>query len=216
MQFRFLFLVFLLSTIFVSARFNKNGDFQIWETHTLEKTITDSFGIRIDNELRIGDDISRVFYLYVQGFLVYRPYNWLILSPGYRQEWLRKDGALKPQYVPQFDTYFIYVSDKIVITNRNRLGYLFRYKEFNSIFYRGRLRFSFPLRKESLFMQPYIDNEIFIIQGRGFNQNRSSIGVLFKVTDHFDPRFYYMVRLDKENGSWKQINIIGLHLYFTY
>ncbi len=207
----------MLSINFVNARFNKNGDFQVWEIQTLEKTITDNFGIRIDNELRIGDDVSRVFYLYVQGFLVYRPYDWLILSPGYRQEWLRKDGALKPQYAPQFDTYFIYIGDKVVFTNRNRFGYLFRYKEFNSVFYRSRVRLSFPLEKKSLFMQPYVDNEIFIVQGRGFNQNRSSIGVLFRVTDQFDPRLFYMVRLDKkEDGSWKHINIVGLHLYFTY
>jgi len=209
--------VLLLSINIAYARFNKDGDFQVWEIQTLERVIGDKFGVRIDNELRIGDDVSTVFYLYVQGFLDYKPFNWLMLAPGYRQEWVRIDGTLKPQYVPQFDTFFIYVRDKIVISNRNRVGYLIRYKESNSAFYRGRLRFSFPLRKESLFIQPYVDNEIFIVQGRGFNQNRSSIGVLFKVTDHFDPRLFYLLRLDKkEDGSWKHINVLGVHLYFTY
>lgn len=110
------------------------------------------------------------------------------------------------------------------VRNRLRIDYRDRDGKSNKWRFRNKLTlnggFEDPekqdmrLLKKGLF-KPYVADEIFInLDGTGFSQNRVSIGAVTKLNEKTSMNFYYALQTIKNNGGWKNNNLIGIN--FTY
>lgn len=219
MQSRFFFLLILTLSFLVKGwgQINKNNDWQIWALGSVGKGFNNNMAVRIDTEYRFGDDASKLYFAYIQGFIEYEPSSFCLVAPGYRQEWIRSSThSWRKTYNPLVDTTFIFRRSYFFITDRNRVQYQFLKEETNRWIYRNRFRITFTTEVKGIGIDPFIDNEIFFVEKRGINQNRASIGCLFIFNELFQSRIFYLLRHLKREGHWTHQNVMNLHLYFAF
>ncbi len=212
----------ILFFLFVSHAFcsvNQNNDVQFWPTVSLEKKCSEEISIRSNFEVRIGNDISKAFFVYAEAFLVYRPFQWLYIAPGYRQIFnnqMTPSGKWRPVYSPLADIKFIGIFQGFGVINRNRVHYLLFEHQSSKWLYRNRLRFTYQFERNTWKYQPFIDEEVFFIERRGFFQNKASIGVVTFPIQEVSIRTYYLLRHIKVEDHFRHQNILGLQFCFLF
>lgn len=210
LTYKLIFFLFFCFTI--SAQVNQNNDVQFWSYNSFKRKLKHNCSLRFDNEFRLGNDLSEVYYTYVQLFFEYRPSKFWKIAPGYRQEWIRSStNPWQSRYIPTLDMFFMVPTDRVIISDRNRVQYQVR-KEPNQWVYRNKLKFSFPIQTNPLEVRLFFDNEIFIRQRHGFDQNRTAVGVSFLITDSFHLAPYYLLRFLKRNNRWNHQHVIGFRM----
>jgi hypothetical protein len=102
---------------------------------------------------------------------------------------------------------------KFSLDDRNLVEYRFRNNSADSVRYRNRLRFFYPIKKDKkkLFV-PFVANEVFYdFQAKTFSRNELSFGISRTLNSNLSADFFYLLQKNK-SGSPKQLNVFGVNL----
>lgn len=217
MRYTLIFFLLLFSPLI--ALVDQDGDTQLWLTINTQQKINDKLKTGLVSEVRIGDDISKPFFVFTQPQLFIRAHKWVEIAPGYRQvfsRFRRGKSSWHPTYSPLFDLSFLFPVKSGELSQRNRVQYLITPLNSNKLLYRNRVRFIFPIEITLLQIKPYIDDELFYLEGLGISQNRFTAGILPRFTKNLSARLYYMLRLLRINREWRSQNILGIEYYIIF
>ncbi len=195
---------------------NQNNDVQLWVTEALHKKINPTCTFHLYNEWRFGDDISKLYFFYLQGIFSVKVNDWLHAGPGYRQIWNLRGDQWRLAYEPFGEVLIKKQKGSFEFQFRNRVSYIVREKDTNFWLYRGRLRWVTAWKVNERIYQPYLSNEIFLHSQDGFSQDRIVAGVLVPLIGSILGDFYYMLRFQVGNDHWTHQHIFGtwFNLYF--
>lgn len=192
---------------------NQNNDVQLWIAESVNKSVSPKCTLYLSNEWRIGDDVSKLYFFYLQGAVEFKPYSFFYLVPGYRQIWDLRLDIWRLSFEPFLDVIF---QKNEFFQFRNRISYIVREAIFNVWQYRARFRFRGNWEVGNKIYYPYISNEIFIRSRSGFDQNRLLAGLLVPLFGRLDGDFYYMIRFLKSNFHWTHQHIFGTSLNMKF
>ncbi len=201
------------------AKVNQNGDFQIWASESNRIPFTSVSDLKGVAEFRFGDDASSLFFKYYQLQLIYKRIVWMHIAPGYRQVFTRmtkKSSKWESMYVPLVDLSLHGCLGGWKISNRTRLLYSIGDTVPDFLVYRNRLRLVTPWRLTRFCFTPYIDDEVFFIEDKSFNQNRFTMGFILPLGGNLSGKLFYRLRHLKLGSDWSHQNILGIGLDFTF
>lgn len=213
-------LFFCFNACHCEAKLNGNGDLQLWNYNRFYNSFNDKLGIMIEEEFRVGNNISTFYYQHTFVGLYYKICDWLQIMPTYEQIFRKTsvDGNWFPVYVPFFEVLFTLRRETWALSNRTRFEYEMpdTKKENNFFTFRNQTTYTLPIQWTRLKIQPYLSDEFFITSQNGFNQNRVSAGFLIPFVRQFSTDLYYRFRSIKPNKKWLHQNILGVNLIFNF
>ena len=214
------FFPLLLFPLALWSQIDRSGDFQIWSWNFVSYQINPEWMLLSMVEFRAGDDASKIYRTSLSVEPVYTPVQWIGLAPGYRQSWSRvpvNSKHWKPEYTPFGDLFFFLFPGKWELVNRNRIEYRIRKNDPIHWVYRNRLRIILPWAFTSLQINPFIENEIFIRQRRGLNEDRLTAGLLSNIYKNLSGEISYMARFQKQlSGTWIHQNVLNIVLFLAF
>ncbi len=216
--FRYILVLFPLA---LSAQINRNGDFQIWCWNFAAKQFSPEWMLLSLFEFRVGDEASKFYRASFSIEPIYTPVKWLGLAPGYRQVGLRfpiNSNHWKPEYTPFADVFFFLFPSKWQLIDRNRVEYRILDSDPVHWVYRNRIRIVPPRTFTSFQINPYLENEIFIRQRRGLNEDRLTVGLMSHIYKNLSGELSYMARFQKQHLSrdWIHQNILNIVFFLAF
>lgn len=217
--------VFLRSVSAFSQTVPINSDIQIWnDTSVLFPLIQskdkkgrkfERLSFSINGLLRFGRNVSRPVDERLGVGFNYRINKYVSLVPDivYR-------GAQPFKGRRDYETRFrfaVVLENKwknFSIADRNQIEYRLRNSRQDSIRYRNRLRFNYPLIKaKKEFFSPFVSDEPFYdFQAKAWTRNEFFVGIGKKFTNNFAADIYYL--FVKDRNFPKTTNGIGISLKF--
>lgn len=217
-KFSFLLLIFLFTrTPFLQANIDTNGDWQFWNYDRYYAYFNKDAGVFIEQEYRVGDQISTLYYVHTLVGFFYDVFSWFRVMPAFRQTFHRGGEHLPwhTDYTPFFETLFTIPLGKSTFMNRTRFEYIIG-SNIKTFLLRNQFFLTLPVTFTSLKIQPYLSDEIFITSYNGFNQNRFNAGFIFPFFPQFRTQVYYMLRNIKPEHTWHYNNAVGMNLIFDF
>lgn len=222
---RFFYFCFLfVSPIY--GKISQNQDFQLWLFNSWKWKVGKGTSFILDTELRYGDNASQAYYSYLQSQLEFTLCPEVIITPGYRQDYLLRFNKKKWEfiYAPFFEITLIKKRNEWDIKNRGRLFYFLSEIGKPQWQYRHRLHITSPWKWGTLKFTPWIYDEVFFTERIGLSQNRFSVGGYFFLNKNknikFDPEFMlrYLLMDEEELRStrWRVHYVYRLALRFLF
>lgn len=192
---------------------HKDEDWQLWDTSIIEKKIDDTFKVKAEEELRFGNDITRLYYHHTDIGLNARITQWFDIGVNYRQVYEKKEHKWKEENRPHISGTFNFDLYDFKLKDRNRLEYRIRKYANGTLRYRNKLTMIFPVEWTSFEVQPYIADEIFVdSEAARVNRNRLYGGVKLKLLEHLNGELFYMRQSADKSGKWIDSNVVGIKL----
>jgi hypothetical protein len=223
--FLLLFIVyFCFSPGFAQISETDSVDNQLWHetqlTFPLIKTeddsgkTTDKLSFFFNGNLRIGRNIRHLTDERIGFGFDYKYNKYVSFTPNYLYIAQQPAAGVK-QYESRIRLAVNLEKDwkKYSLGDRNLVEYRFRNNRSDSVRYRNRLRFLYPIKKnkKELFA-PFAANEIFYdFQAKAFSRNEFSVGLRRKLSPNATTDFFYLLQINK-SGSPKQLNVFGVNL----
>lgn len=199
-------------------------DFQIWHETTLSFPVlkeTDSAGKESDKlsvlllgTLRLGQNrLFPVDFRAGAGFDLKLNKYWSF-SPTYlyrKGEPVR--NAREYEHRLRFDLSVGNKWKTFSVKDRSRVEYRIRHNRSDSVRYRNKFTFAFPVtsNKKEIF-SPFVSEEVYYdITARDFSSNEIQAGITRKLSKNVSADLFY-VRRDNNSGSIRHINGIGTNL----
>lgn len=195
------------------AAVNSDGDYQFWQRNNFQYRFAKQWACLVSTEARIGDNVSKPYYCYVQPQLSYAPADWIVIAPGYRQVVKRyPSNSIHwiPEYIPMLDLTLKGDAKGWKIEDRNRLEYIITESSSYPWLYRNRLRVYLPLHWTRLDITPFVDNEIFLRQAEGLHEDRLEVGLRETYASGIFTETSYMARFQKGARGWIYQNVFVL------
>jgi len=190
------------------------GDFQVWTELKYSHTFKPShFTLRWASENRFRDTATEHFTFNTTLGFDYAFLNWFSLGPYYRYEKKRGNpGENRPFVEVVFKTPW----KALRIQDRQR--YEIRIFPDDTRFrFRNRIKLSHYFGERPVSYTPFVQDEIFVEQGHGFNENRLDVGNSFGVwQDRLSFTLYYRWQRKESGGSWENNHILGTALGVHY
>ena len=195
---------------------NENGDFQVWNTDTINLQMGKKTFLKGETEFRYGRDGSKLYYKHYQGGIVFIRSSHTIIETSYRHIFLRVDHHWRKIYSPFLDLTFQAQSKRgWYIGNRNRIQYLIHDKHLGSKrrwLYRNRFEIILPHRVTRRKIAPYVANEFFWHEARGISENRLEAGLKIPYHQRTQLNLAYMSRnLKNHKKNWIHQNVTWIH-----
>ncbi len=207
----FRILLFFLP-IFATASLNQKGDLQFWVQQKQKVSISESSFLFFDVEARWGDDVSYLYYIHAEAMLVHKMSPLFSFAWGYRQVFSRSSASFKPTYEPLADVLFKKEGNLLVFSHRSRFSYLVRQDNPDAFQYRSLFSLLFKAR-----ISPYVSEEAFFRDKRGFVQNRISLGLNTDLASFFNMKVFYTFRqLKSSKDVWRYQNVIGAYATLSF
>jgi hypothetical protein len=191
------------------GKLNQNNDVQVWVTESVHKKFSPALLFELTNEWRVGDNVSKLYFFYLEGMLQIKAARWLDVGPGYRQIWNIAGNQWKLTYFPYWEFDFHKTNGRAGFYNRNRFVYVMPEGGQNYWEYRGRIRWMTTYEIKHRLCRPYISNEVFVNTSASFSQDRLMAGLIVPLTHSLNGDFYFMVRFLKSNHHWTHQNVFG-------
>lgn len=192
---------------------NKNNDVQLWIGEELTKKASSYCNAIFTNEWRIGNDITQLYHVYLQGLLDFKLHECFSMGPAYRQNWIRFDSKWREVYEPFFETFF---SKGRFFQFRNRISYLMIESAPNFWQYRTRIQFMGTWKFRSKALYPYVSGEFFVRSQMGLSQMRFTAGMSIPFMENFRGSFYYLLRYLNSDPHWTHQHILGTWLRLNF
>ncbi len=184
----------------VSFSFKLNNDWKM--------KITNEFHFRNGEHFEQENDVLFTY----KGFA-----DWLDVGLGFRQvqqknsshDWLRENRPYVEATVKK-KMFGLKWSD------RNRLEFR-DFENSKDLFrYRNRLKVDIPVNLFDLPLQPYVADEINIMEEFGYYRNRIYAGLVWDVNETLDVDFFFFHQKDKKSTGWDDRFMTGFELKFSF
>lgn len=206
----------LLSLIYVSCAFAfESGDWQLWNTESVEAKLSKRWKVKVEEELRFGDNLSEIYYMHTDGGLTLKVTDGLDLGINYRQIYEKKESSKwEDENRPHANAIFSWLWKNFKFTDGNRLEYRIRDGKSDAWRYRNKLTVKAPWKWTSLEAQPYLADEIFVdFYGEKLNRNRLYAGIESKLFEHLKADIFYLWQTSKKKpDKWTDYNILGIKI----
>ena len=208
-----LFLLQLTGDIFAYD----DGDWQYWNTESIEGNISDRWKIKLEEEFRFGDSAGEFYYQHSDLGLNYKYSKWFKLGLNYRQIYGKKKGDWEEENRPHINGTVEWTWADFTFTDNNRLEYRVREDKDDYLRYRNKLTVKIPFKWTKFDIQPYVADEVFMDFDEGrFNRNRLYIGAGGKLTKHLKADVFYLWQSSKSGNRWVDYNVIGTKLKIVF
>jgi hypothetical protein len=195
----------------------ENGDFQLWNTESVEGKLDDRLKVKVEQELRFGDNISELYYTHTDGGFTYNVTEGLDLGLNYRQVFEKKNGEWKEEARPHANATVKWSWQDLKFSNRGRLELRCPEDKSDVWRYRNKLTVSFPWKWTDYDIQPYVADEIFVdFHGDKLNRNRLYVGVKMKLIEHLKADLFYLWQASESSNKWTHYNVIGVKLGLVF
>ena len=222
--FLFLFTIFTcISTALSQTSETDDLDKQFWnETELVFPLVKkegesgetiDKLSLLVNGNLRFGRNISRLTDKRIGFGFDYRLNKYVSFTPSYIYIAQQSAGVNEYESRLRFAVNLENSWKKFSVDDRNLIEHRFRNSRSDSVRYRNRLRFRFPIKKDDkeLFV-PFAANEIYYdFQEKTFSRNEFSVGASRKLSPNVTADFFYLLQTNK-SGSPKQLNVFGINL----
>jgi Protein of unknown function (DUF2490) len=214
------FFLFLLCPLSAFATLNGNNDFQIWNKDTLELRLMEQGDFYGEFDCRFGDDASKLYYKHVHLQFLYRYNSFFTIGPGYRWIYTLTNGKFALTTSPLLDLIFSLSRNGWRLDARNRLQLLDPSKHAEGDrrwLFREKLYFFTPWKWTSWHLNPYVTEELFFEQTKGFSQNRFYVGLALRPHRMVGGALFVMLRnLKNASHHWTHQYVLGMNfsLYF--
>lgn len=212
-----------LSPVFSQSEID-NLDYQLWHETQLNFPLvkrtddsgetTDKLSLFFNGTFRAGNNIRHLVDERIGFGFDYKYNKYVSFTPTYLYI-AQKSASGRKQYESRlrFAVNLEKSWKKFSINDRNLVEYRFRNNSTDSVRYRNRFRFLYPIKKDKkeLFI-PFAANEVFYdFQTETFSRNEFSIGLSRKISPNVTSEFFYLLQTNK-SGSPKQVNVFGINL----
>ena len=175
---------------------------------------TDKLSFFINGNLRAGRNVSRLTEERIGFGFDYRHNKYVSFTPSYiyiasQPETSSKQYESRLRFAVNLEKSW----KRFSIDDRNLVEYRLRNSSSDSVRYRNRLRFTYPVKKDKkeLFV-PFAANEIYYdFQEKAFSRNEFSLGLSRKLSSNVTTDFFYLLRTNN-SGSPKRLNVFGINL----
>lgn len=197
-----------------------DGDFQVWNTNAEELQLKKDLKLTFEQEFRWGNNSSEFFYQHYDAGLTYALNQSWSLGGGYRQIYTRS-GRSQP-WKTESDPYLFFTFfgelAGFKFDDRSRFEYQYYSFQADTGRYRNKLTVKAPWKFTKLEIQPFVSEELFLMIGgdSGFNQNRLSGGLACSLLKNLKAELYYMLLSSKSAGAWKDSNVLGTKVKFSF
>jgi hypothetical protein len=191
----------------------EDGDWQCWNTESIEGNLTENWKIKLEEEFRFGDKMGQLYYHHTDCGLTSRLTDWFYLGLNYRQIYEKKKGKWKEENRPHANGIFKRKWQEFKVKNRSRFEYRIRQGKEAVWRYRNKLTVAFPVKYTRLDIKPYLADEIFVDFDKGkLNRNRLYVGFKAKLVKRLKTDIFYLWQRSKKGGAWIDYNVIGAKL----
>ncbi len=204
---------FFLIPCALFAKLDRDGDFQVWNTDSMDIHLSRKVRLTSLAEFRYGDNRRKLYHKHYQGgFLFIRSFHTLF-HIAYRHVYTRMKKKWITEYNPLFDlTFQVATRRGLVLSNRNRIQYRIIPGNHNLWLYRHRIEFIPPYRISKRQTAPFISNEFFWQERWGISQNRLAIGLKIPYHQRTELSLSYMLRSLKDlEKKWIHQNVVHAH-----
>ena len=203
--------IYLYAAAVVPVFAYDDGDLQVWNTGIVEGKLNDRLKVKVEEELRFGDDVSELYYTHTDGGFTYNVTGGLDLGMNYRQVYEKKNGEWKEENRPHANGTVKWHWYGIGFSDRNRIELRIPEGKDDEWRYRNKLTAAFPVKWARLDMEPYAADEIFVdLHGNKFNRNRLYAGFKIKLLEHLKSDVFYLWQASEKKNKWTSYNVIGI------
>lgn len=224
-------LVLVFSIIFIGIALANgqtlpDSDFQVWNETTLTVPViktkdssgkeSDKLSLLLLGTLRLGQNRLFPVDMRVGAGFDLKLNKYFSFSPTYvyrRGEPLRNRKEFEHRL--RFDLTVGNKWKRFSLRNRNRLEYRVRHSRSDSVRYRNKTTFAFPVtvNKKEIF-SPFVSEEFYYdFTAKEFTTNEISAGITRKLNSKASADFFY-VRRDFSSGQIRHLNGVGVNLKF--
>lgn len=212
-----LFTVFFILILSIRAFAQDDGDWQIWNSVSAEKSLNEDVRMTLEEETRFGDDFNRFIYQAFDIGLVRSATDWLDLGFNFRYMIEDDAGHWEHESRPHFNAILKYISQNLELFNRSRFEYRYMTRTKDTWRYRNLSAVKLPLNWTRLKISPNIKEEIFVnFDQDDLNENRLSGGLEFKLLKGWDGEIFYLRKSYEYRSKWTQTNVIGVKVKFSF
>lgn len=199
------------------------GDWQYWNTESIEGNLTESIRTYMEAEFRFGDNVSKFYYQHTQLQLNFKINDWFILSPAFREvfELYNKSEAEDDWFAEHRSMLNGTVKwewDDWKLSNRARVSYrVFDIDKDDVWRFRNKLIVKSPWKWTALEINPWLADEIFLEEYKdSIYRNRFYIGVGLKLIKHLKGDIFYLWQTTEKGNDWIDYNVFGTKLKLLF
>ena len=194
----------------ISAFAYDNGDWQYWNTASVETSLNKHVKIKVAEEERFGGNWSELYYIHTEGFIMCKILDWFSVNTNFRWILQKQNKEWKNEYQPNIEGTFKADLWNFTVEDRNRIEYRIREDADDGWRYRNKASLVFPALWKKIDLRPYVSDEVFadFIAGK-LNKNRFYLGVRAKLMKHLKAEIYYMWQASLSKGDWTNDNVFG-------
>ncbi len=173
----------------------------------------DKLSLFVNGNLRFGRNISRLTDKRIGFGFDYRLNKYVSFTPSYI--YIAQQSAAGVNEYESRLRFAVNLENgwkKFSVDDRNLVECRFRNSRSDSVRYRNRLRFQYPIKKDNkeLFV-PFAANEIYYdFQAKTFSRNEFSVGANRKLNSNVTADFFYLLRINKRDSP-RQLNVFGVN-----
>lgn len=202
----------------------EDGDWQYWNTESVEGKLTDNLKAYVEAEFRFGDDASEFYYQHAHLQLKYEVCEWFEIAPAYRQVWERytktttEEEDWFTEYRPMVDGTFKWKWQDWKLSYRARVSYkMFDIDKDDVWELRNKFTVKSPWKFTPLEINPYIAEEFYFLENHdGIYRNRLYAGVELKLFEHVKGDIFYLWQITEKGDDWIDYNVIGTKLKVVF
>ena len=206
-----LFLIFNTSFAF------EDGDWQSWPRISIEGKLSAKWKIYLDEEFRMGDNISDLYFHRSDFGVTYKFADCFYLGLNYWHSHKEKNGQWYQEKKPHINLTFKWEMGKFKLNDRNRFENRYQQGKDKVWRYRNRLTLTPPLKFTKYNIQPYLADEIFFdFEESELNRNRIYAGIKIKLLKNLSFDGYYLLESNKKFEEWSAYNVMGSKFKVTF
>jgi len=195
-----------------------DGDFQYWNTESASWKVANDWKASIEEEFKFGDGAGDFYYQHTDIGFTYSGFSdWLDIGLNYRGALEEKSGDWKYENRPHLNATLKTNLSNFKLSNRSRLEFRIRQSSEDKPRYRNKSTIKLPIKFSKWELQPYIADEIFIdFDSAELSRNRVYAGFGGTIAKNLKVEIYYLFQSSKSSGVWKDINVLGTKLKFSF
>jgi len=194
-------------------------DFEIWQDNTVVFDLAKQWRLVLSSELRYEGMARYLAEHYYETVVQYQAIDWLSIAPQYRQTFVRGGPGqpYNPVYSPMLNVTFMTVFQGWDLSDRNRAQLNINKWGDTTWVYRNRVNITLPVRWTKIKIRPYIADEFFFTEGRGFSQNRIYVGMAANFNPVVLLKLYGIYRNVKNSvHQWNTVGVLGIDFTLNF